>query len=119
MFRADDPLGIQAQPMVVISHSLWQRNYGGDPGLIGTTVQITGRDRVVIGIAPPGFYGLNRMVPIGLLSIAAYLEANGHEVLVHDCLGPAAPRGVDANVARVLRLEPELLGFSATTSGFS
>jgi radical SAM superfamily enzyme YgiQ (UPF0313 family) len=61
---------------------------------------------------------VNRMVPIGLLSIAAYLEANGQEVLVHDCLGPAAPGGADANVARVLRLEPELLGFSTTTSGF-
>ena len=61
---------------------------------------------------------VNRMVPIGLLSIASYLEANGVEVLVHDCLGPGAPGGIDANVARILRLEPGLVGFSTTTSGF-
>jgi radical SAM superfamily enzyme YgiQ (UPF0313 family) len=61
---------------------------------------------------------VNRMVPIGLLSIASYLEANGLEVLVHDCLGPGAPETIEANVARVLSLEPDLVGFSTTTSGF-
>jgi radical SAM superfamily enzyme YgiQ (UPF0313 family) len=60
----------------------------------------------------------NRMVPIGLLSIASYLEANGLEVLVHDCLGPRAPGDIDANVGRILALEPDLVGFSTTTSAF-
>jgi radical SAM superfamily enzyme YgiQ (UPF0313 family) len=60
----------------------------------------------------------NRMVPIGLLSIASYLEAGGMEVLVHDCLGPGAARELDANVARILGLDPQLVGFSTTTSGF-
>jgi radical SAM superfamily enzyme YgiQ (UPF0313 family) len=60
----------------------------------------------------------NRMVPIGLLSIASYLESNGVEVLVYDCLGPRAHGDVDAKVARILSLEPDLLGFSTTTSGF-
>ena len=61
---------------------------------------------------------VNRMVPIGLLSIASHLEAKDLEVLVHDCLGPGAPGSIDANVARILSLEPNLVGFSATTSGF-
>jgi len=60
----------------------------------------------------------NRMVPIGLLSIASYLESHGLEVLVYDCLGPRAHGDVDAKVARILSLEPDLLGFSTTTSGF-
>jgi radical SAM superfamily enzyme YgiQ (UPF0313 family) len=60
----------------------------------------------------------NRLVPIGLLSIASYLENNGVEVLVHDCLGPRAPAGIDANVRKLLSLEPDLLAFSTTTSGF-
>lgn len=60
----------------------------------------------------------NRMAPIGLLSIAAFLERHGHEVFVHDCLGPGAARGAEENVARVLALGPDLVGFSATTSGF-
>ena len=60
----------------------------------------------------------NRMAPLGLLSIAAYLEREGHEVFVEDCLGPGAVSGRAQNVARILRHDPELVGFSATTSGF-
>jgi anaerobic magnesium-protoporphyrin IX monomethyl ester cyclase len=60
----------------------------------------------------------NRMAPLGLLSIAAYLEQHGHEVFVHDCLGPRAVPGHDANVRQILSHRPDLVGFSATTSGF-
>src|SRR3990172_6938701 len=60
----------------------------------------------------------NRMAPIGLLSIAAYLERLGHEVFVHDCLGPGAVPGVERNTSMILSHDPEMVGFSATTSGF-
>jgi len=60
----------------------------------------------------------NRMAPLGLLSIAAGLEQNGHEVFVHDCLGPFAPSGLSANARRILDLSPDLVGFSTTTSSF-
>jgi len=60
----------------------------------------------------------NRMAPIGLLSIASYLEANGLEALVYDCLGPRAPGDVDANVGKILSLEPQMVAFSTTTSAF-
>ncbi len=45
----------------------------------------------------------NRMAPLGLLSIAAYLEREGHTVHVHDCLGPRAVAGVKENVRLILR----------------
>jgi anaerobic magnesium-protoporphyrin IX monomethyl ester cyclase len=60
----------------------------------------------------------NRMVPIGLLSIAAYLEKHGHQVEVHDCLGPRAPADTASNVKSVLAHRPDLVGFSVTTAGF-
>ncbi len=60
----------------------------------------------------------NRMAPLGLLSIAAYLEREGHEVRVHDCLGPNAVSGTEANAEIILGHQPDLVGFSATTSGF-
>lgn len=60
----------------------------------------------------------NRMVPIGILQLAAWLDQHGHETAVHDCLGPHAPAGVEANAEIVLATDPELVGFSATTSGF-
>jgi hypothetical protein len=39
----------------------------------------------------------NRMAPLGLLSMAAYLEREGDEVFVHDCLGPKAPGSNEIN----------------------
>jgi len=59
----------------------------------------------------------NRMPPLGLLSLAAWLEKEGHEVTVIDCLGPDAG-GNDDTIARILREKPELVGFSTTTSAF-
>ena len=61
---------------------------------------------------------VNRTVPVGLLSIAACLEKTGHDVRVINCLGPRPPRGLEATLRRILGFEPELVGFSATTSGF-
>ncbi len=60
----------------------------------------------------------NRMAPLGLLSIAAYLEREGHEVFVVDCLGPEAQKNNAAHVSSILRKDPHMVGFSATTSGF-
>ena len=60
----------------------------------------------------------NRMAPLGLLSMAAYLEQDGHEVFVHDCLGPEAVSGPESNARIILEHKPDLVGFTATTSGF-
>jgi len=60
----------------------------------------------------------NRMAPLGLLSIAAWLDQNGHEVFVHDCLGPQVPNNNAAHAEIILGYKPDLVGFSATTSGF-
>ncbi len=60
----------------------------------------------------------NKMAPLGLLFIAAYLEKQGHSVVVHDCLGPGAVSGTRANVDRIVAYAPDMVGFSVTTSAF-
>ena len=44
-------------PVAVLSHSLWQRHFGGDPAAVGRTTLLNGRPFTVIGVAPPGFQG--------------------------------------------------------------
>ncbi len=60
----------------------------------------------------------NRMVPQGMLSIAAWLLRDGHDVLAYDCLGPGAPLDINRQVQDVLAFDPQLVGFSTTTSSF-
>jgi putative ABC transport system permease protein len=43
----------QTQPIVVLSHELWQTAFGGRP-IVGEQIEINGRRREVIGILPPG-----------------------------------------------------------------
>src|ERR1700726_2650799 len=45
--------------VVVVSHDLWRRRFGGDPGLLGRSLQLNGKRYRVIGIAPEGFRGLS------------------------------------------------------------
>ena len=41
--------------VVVLSHGLWHRRYGGDPGLLGRTIRLDHQDFTVVGIMPDGF----------------------------------------------------------------
>lgn len=60
----------------------------------------------------------NRMPPIGIMQLASWLEKYGHSVALHDCLGPYAPPTIAENAEIVLATNPDMVGFSATTSGF-
>jgi predicted permease len=46
-----------------ISYSLWKRDLGGDPGVVGRSIQLDGRAVVVCGIAPKGFVGTSPWTP--------------------------------------------------------
>jgi predicted permease len=48
-------------PVVVLGHGLWQR-LGRDPALVGKTIVLSGLPYTVIGVAPPGFRGIDRIV---------------------------------------------------------
>jgi putative ABC transport system permease protein len=39
----------------VLGHGFWMRRFGGDPGVVGSTLSLNGVQTEVIGVAPPGF----------------------------------------------------------------
>ena len=40
---------------VLLSHGLWQRRFGSDPGIVGRQLRIDGHSLTVMGVMPPGF----------------------------------------------------------------
>jgi predicted permease len=54
---AEDDRVEGARPVCVISHELWQTRFGGDPQVLGRTLQVSAASLQVIGVAPPGFRG--------------------------------------------------------------
>lgn len=39
----------------ILSHALWQRRFGSDPGIVGRTERLNGESCTVVGIMPRGF----------------------------------------------------------------
>jgi predicted permease len=66
---SDDEPG--AERVVVISHRMWQSDFGSDPAIIGKPLQLRGQSYSIVGVAPAAFTGvIPVMVPELWLPIA-------------------------------------------------
>jgi putative ABC transport system permease protein len=72
--EGDEP---KTGPVVVLGHSFWIRRFGGDPGVIGTSVTLDGKMVTVIGVVPAEFMGpysiveLDAYAPIGMYGVTS------------------------------------------------
>jgi predicted permease len=48
-------VGPGAPAVVVLGHRFWQRQFGGDPGVVGRELRLDGAVRTVVGVMPPRF----------------------------------------------------------------
>lgn len=46
--------------VVVVSHGLWQRRFGGDPGVVGRRLTLDGKPFTVVGVMPPEFHLMDK-----------------------------------------------------------
>ncbi len=44
--------------VAILSHGLWERRFGGDPGVVGRTVLLDGQSFTVVGVMPEGFQAI-------------------------------------------------------------
>ncbi|MGH7677200.1 MAG: ADOP family duplicated permease, partial [Gemmatimonadaceae bacterium] len=70
-FTADEDRPPDGTRVIVLGHELWRRAFDGDTGIVGTTTRLSGQLFTIIGVAPPGFTGveLDRVeawIPISL-----------------------------------------------------
>src|SRR5262245_41847400 len=64
--EADDRAG--SASTTLLSHSLWQEKFGGDPAVIGKTISLNGNSFTVIGVLPAEFEFFRKddlIVPLG------------------------------------------------------
>lgn len=57
-FHADE----EKQYVIVLGYRLWQRRFGGDRGVVGRTVMISGKPFTVVGVAEPAFHGMDQIL---------------------------------------------------------
>jgi len=58
LFTARDDQPGCASPGAVISDAFWRREYGGRASAIGQQIRLDGRPFEIIGVTPPGFFGV-------------------------------------------------------------
>src|ERR1044072_6710251 len=56
-FLPDEDKTPGSHPVTVLSYASWQRDFGGDPSIVGQTISLNRRDFTVVGIAPKDFTG--------------------------------------------------------------
>ena len=103
--------------VAIIGHGLWHSRFGADSQVIGERIAINGRSFTVIGVAPPGFDGVegglvNRLwIPMAMLR-TGYRWCDGFQVscTITSILARLAP-GVTLDQARaeLTALRPTLL----------
>ncbi len=95
-FTDDDVRG--GERVVLLSHSLWQQWFGGDPHVVGKSLMLDGATATVIGVMAPDFHGprlLDAAVWVPARLDGGYLSVNGARqpggsilVRLHDGVSP-------------------------------
>jgi len=93
-----------SHPVAMISHGLWQRSFGGNPRIIGRSINLNDRVLSVVGVAPLGFLGLDddteAWIPMMMATLtvpASFLE--GRSARWHSAIARLKP-GVSVTEAQ-------------------
>ncbi|MGH9732154.1 MAG: ADOP family duplicated permease [Candidatus Acidiferrales bacterium] len=90
-------------PVLVLSYAYWQREFGGNPGVVGMRATVNGYPVTIIGVAPKGFKGA-----VAILDTQGYLPfamANAISVDKSDFLTNRGD-GSEAGLMLIARLRP-------------
>jgi len=108
-----------AEDDVVLSHGLWQREFGGDPAVLGRVVDIDGVPHTVVGVMPRAFAIPNNPAELWEpLVLRANADRGNRYLRVVGRLAPGAT--LEAATAELRALAARLgQSFPATNAGWS
>jgi putative ABC transport system permease protein len=121
-FTKEDGEG-SGREVLVLSYGLWQRRFGGDKRVVGTSVELDGRNFTVIGVMPKTFeFGTDELwIPISIYANSLMDRAYRRDVWVFGRLKNGVEFGeADAEIntieKRLAQIYPdENSGVSVTT----
>ena len=85
-FLSDEDVAPGRNPVVVLSHSFWQRRFDADPRCVGTVLKLNGSPFTIIGVGPSGFEGAKAGWPVDVFvpNMMAHIASPGLEMLSRD-----------------------------------
>ena len=103
-----------AEPVVLLSHAIWQTHFGGDPGVLNRRLVVDGEPRRVIGVLPTGAFDRDDKAGfwLPLTFTPEHRTRSYHWLLVYGRLSPGvtleqAQQQMLAIDARLTELSPE------------
>ena len=63
MIEPADDRAAGSNPVAVLSYSEWQQGFGGSRSVLNRTIDINAHPFTIVGVAPPGFTGLDPRMP--------------------------------------------------------
>lgn len=97
-----DPRGSKT---VMLSYGYWKRRFGGDPGVIGRTLQVDAQAREIAGVMPRGFRMVDQdfdlLIPMGVDRVHQKLAPFGYDGIARLRPGVALAQA-DADIARLI-----------------
>lgn len=104
-------------PVIVLGHGLWQNRFASDSAIVGKVINLSGHPFTVVGVASPGFRGLDSVlapefwVPLGMLEqlTPKAPDWNTREQHWLQVVGRLAPGVTEEQVRAELRIVAERL----------
>src|SRR5262249_5391747 len=59
LISPEDTRVAAATAVAVLSYDFWQTRFAGDQGIVGQTIRLNSFPMTVVGVAQPGFYGVD------------------------------------------------------------
>src|SRR5690349_2649410 len=78
---------IGGTPVAIISHSLWQRRFGGDENIVGKSIALSGINSTVIGVMPADFQLLEPAAEVWVPLAQNQLAASARQVRLLSAVG--------------------------------
>jgi predicted permease len=101
LFTQEDDRTPGAHPVAVLSYRFWESRFNKDPNLIGKTILVNEHPVTVLGVTPPGFFGVNLSnnpdvrVPLMMTTVFNPLQATRLQSRRHQWLSVMARRKPD------------------------